>query len=146
MSSLAVPMPTWRARGPLTSLDGTNTTGIDTTADLLGVTFADIPDDELVLHTLRVVEYAFRRDMRGLPDVQSEAGASVHGNTVVAFAPLSRRRCKTRSIEHGLRAALTNILHMHVNGSPVRADGTQLFPALARPIVGIRGFSLGHSD
>lgn len=45
MSSLAVPMPTWRARGPLTSLDGTNTTGIDTTADLLGVTFADIPDE-----------------------------------------------------------------------------------------------------
>lgn len=145
MSCQSIPMPTWRARGPLALINGANTATVDTSADLLGVTFTDVPDDELVLHTLRVIQYAFRRDMNGLPPVQSGAGASVHGNALVAYAPLSQRRSRTRTIEQALQDALAGILDMHANGSPVRADGTQLFPALRGPIASITGFALGHS-
>jgi hypothetical protein len=145
VNSPTVTLPAWRSRGLVEPIDEDNPERCDLDKDLLVIVLDDEPDSDQALYLLAVLDYEFRRSMNGLPPRESGPGVSIHGNTLVVYAPLQQRRSKSRNVAAALRDACAGIRQMYDHGSPVRADGTQLFPAYRGPLPRIQQFCLAAS-
>lgn len=109
----------------------------------MGALLDATPDQAQIDYLLGIVSYAFKKHMFGLPAIDDGPGVSVHNELVILWAPLERRRCRTRTIASAFADLTAHIHEMYQTGSDLRGDGSRLIDRYRGDLPRLLDFYLG---